>query len=359
MAHRVLSTLLAHGVRMANPGEFSKRAFLNGRIDLSEAEAIAALIETKSIDAAKVLARQLKGELKNFVLHVREKLIEILAFVEVNIDYAEEDLPDDIIEHIGRKLSYLQSELLKTYESSKRRSGMMQGFKVAIVGKPNVGKSSLLNTLLSYERAIISDIAGTTRDTIEEQLRIGTHLVTIVDTAGIRESGDVIESIGIKRSIAAMEESEIIIAMFDNSRSCDGEDETILGLLHKHKEQKPIVTVLNKTDLDNAFDKALLDDNFIPLSCHHDTQKLFEALQTLLDKTTQDDTMMLTSLRQLDAVQKAHDALEASRKLLSQGELELFAFHINEAIVSISSITTAFERDEILESMFSNFCVGK
>jgi len=359
VAQMVLSTLLSHGVRLANPGEFSKRAFLNGRIDLSEAEAIAALIETKSIDAAKVLTRQLKGELKHFVLHVRELLVEILAFVEVNIDYAEEDLPKDSIEHIGIKLSHLCEELLKTYESSKRRQGMMQGFKVAIIGKPNVGKSSLLNNLLSYDRAIISDIAGTTRDTIEEQLLIGTHLIKIVDTAGIRESGDTIEKIGIERSIAAITESEMVIAMFDNSRVKDAEDDAILELIRSHETLKPIVKVLNKSDLPNQFDVSVLGDRFIPLSCHHDTKNLIEALKKILDTTTHDDTMMLTSLRQLDAVKKAYENIEKSKKLLTQGELELFAFHINEAIFSIASITTAFERDEILESMFSSFCVGK
>ena len=359
VAQMVLSTLLAHGVRLANPGEFSKRAFLNGRIDLSEAEAIAALIESKSIDAAKVLTRQLKGELKHFVLHVRELLVEILAFVEVNIDYAEEDLPRDSIEQIGVKLSHLCEELLKTYESSKRRQGMMQGFKVAIIGKPNVGKSSLLNNLLSYDRAIISDIAGTTRDTIEEQLLIGTHLVKIVDTAGIRESGDTIEKIGIERSIAAISESEMVIAMFDNSRAKDAEDDAILELIKSHDAQKPIVKVLNKSDLPNQFDTTVLGDSYIPISCHHDTKALLDALKTILDATTHDDTMMLTSLRQLDAVKKAYENIEASQTLLTQGELELFAFHINEAIFAIASITTAFERDEILESMFSSFCVGK
>ena len=235
----------------------------------------------------------------------------------------------------------------------------MQGFKVAIIGKPNVGKSSLLNKLLSYDRAIISDIAGTTRDTIEEQLRIGTHLVTIVDTAGIRESGDLIEKIGIERSLQAMAESEIVIAMFDNSRAIDAEDEAIFGLLNTPEANKPILKVLNKSDLNNAFDRTSLGDAYLPLSCHHDAQILIEALQSLLDATTRDDTMMLTSLRQLDAVKKAYDAIEEGSHFLTQGELELFAFHINEAILAISSITTAFERDEILESMFSHFCVGK
>lgn len=359
VAQMILTALVEEGVRLANPGEFSKRAFLNGRIDLSEAEAIAALIESKSVDAAKMLTRQLKGELKEFVLHVRKLLVEILAFVEVNIDYAEEDLPLSMLEMINEKLNYLHRELYKTYESSKRRQGMMHGFKVAIVGKPNVGKSSLLNKLLSFERAIISDIAGTTRDTIEEELRIGTHLVKIVDTAGIREAGDIIEKIGIERSIKAIEESEIVLAMFDGSRACDNEDTLIIELLASYEDKKHIIKLINKSDLESTFDTTLLKSEFMTLSCNEDVHHLIHALQLFLDKNAQDDTIMLTSLRQLEAVKNAYENIQSSRKLLNFGELELFAFHINEAITHISSITTAFERDEILETMFGNFCLGK
>ena len=200
VAELVLQACLDAGARLAEPGEFSKRAFFNGRIDLSKAEAIAQLIEAKSEDSAKILARQVKGELKEFIEEVREEIISVLAYSEVTIDYAEEDLPEDLIEQIQEKLNTLKEKLQKTLQASKARAGLMQGFKVAIVGKPNVGKSSLLNALLHYERAIVSDIAGTTRDTIEEQVRIGSHLIRIVDTAGIREANDTIEQIGIKRS---------------------------------------------------------------------------------------------------------------------------------------------------------------
>ena len=359
VAHMLLETLLQMGVRLANPGEFSKRAFLNGRIDLSEAEAIAALIETKSVDAAKMLTRQLKGELKNFVLHVRTLLIEILAYVEVNIDYAEEDLPLDMLRDIEKKVGVLSEELYKTYESSKRRSGLINGFKIAIVGKPNVGKSSLLNALLDFDRSIISDIAGTTRDTIEEEIRIGSHLVKIIDTAGIREAKDSIEKIGVERSILAIEESEIVIAMFDNSRINDLEDAEILSILKQYRDTKHIIYVLNKTDLETHFDTSILDTNTIGLSCHQSTQSVIEAIQIILDANAHEDSVMLTSTRQLNAVYQAYENTRDARHVLNEGELELFAFHINVAIESISSITTAFERDEILEKMFSSFCLGK
>lgn len=359
VAHMLLETLIQAGARLANPGEFSKRAFLNGRIDLSEAEAIAALIETKSVDAAKMLTRQLKGELKDFVLHVRTLLIEILAYIEVNIDYAEEDLPLDILRDIGKKIDVLTQELHKTYESSKRRSGLINGFRIAIVGKPNVGKSSLLNAMLNFDRAIISDIAGTTRDTIEEEIRIGSHLVKIVDTAGIREAKDSIEKIGIERSISAIEESEIVVAMFDNSRINDHEDSEILSILNQYRDSKHLIYVLNKTDLDNKFDTSILSRNSIRLSCHHSAQNVIENIESILDATSSEDSVMLTSTRQLNAVYEAYKNTCEASKILNEGELELFAFHINSAIESISSITTAFERDEILEKMFSSFCLGK
>ena len=359
VASMVLDALLSLGVRLAQPGEFSKRAFLNGRIDLSEAEAIAALIETKSADAAKILTRQLKGELKDFVEHVRDQLVEMLAFIEVNIDYAEEDLPLDMMQKIRLRLEALSEKLRRTYESSERRKGLLSGFKIAIVGKPNVGKSSLLNALLSYDRAIISTIAGTTRDTIEEELRIGSHLVRIVDTAGIREAHDMIEKIGIERSISAIEESEIVIAMFDNSRTCDAEDLHMLALLKTYEATKSVIHVLNKSDLPALFDRSCLDEGCLTLSAHRDTDLLIQTLQTLLDRCAREDSIMLTSSRQVEAVKTAYQEVVTSFDLLNEGQLELFAFHINTAVEAISSITSAFERDEILDKMFSRFCLGK
>ncbi|MBD3808744.1 MAG: tRNA uridine-5-carboxymethylaminomethyl(34) synthesis GTPase MnmE, partial [Epsilonproteobacteria bacterium] len=180
VANEILELSLKNGARLANPGEFSKRAFLNGKIDLTQAEAIAKMIEAQSVDAAKILARQLKGSLGAFVDEGRELLLLALAHCEVMIDYAEEDLPKDIISSIQNQLNSLELKLENLLESSKRRHGLIDGFNVAIIGKPNVGKSSLLNLLLSYDRAIVSDIAGTTRDTIEERVKIGTHIIRLI-----------------------------------------------------------------------------------------------------------------------------------------------------------------------------------
>ncbi|MCD6433891.1 MAG: tRNA uridine-5-carboxymethylaminomethyl(34) synthesis GTPase MnmE, partial [Sulfurimonas sp.] len=238
VAQSILKATLAMGARLATAGEFSKRAFFNGRIDLSEAEAIAQLIEAKSEDAAKILASQMKGSLKEYIEKIRDDIIHILAYSEVTIDYAEEDLPEDLIRQIQAKLDELKASLESTLAASKQREGLMQGFRVAIVGKPNVGKSSLLNRLLNYNRAIVSDIAGTTRDTIEEQVKIGTHLIRIVDTAGIREASDEIERIGIERSLEAIEQSDIVVALFDGSREADSEDEQILSLIESNAQSK-------------------------------------------------------------------------------------------------------------------------
>ncbi len=358
VADMVLNSILKSGARLANPGEFSKRAFLNGKIDLTKAEAIAKLIETKSEDGAKVLARQLKGELQDFVENIREDLVEILAFVEVNIDYAEEDLPLDLLKQIDKKLDNLYILLKKTYDSSKRREGLIEGFKVAIVGKPNVGKSSLLNSLLNYERAIISEIAGTTRDTIEEEVRIGTHLIKMVDTAGIRESKDTIEKIGIKRSIDAITSSDIVIAMFDNSRTCDKEDKIILKTINDFKDEKNIIIVLNKIDLKGKFDKSLLDSR-VEISCKQNSEAVISKLKSILDKRNLDDSLLLTSKRQMIAIKTTYEEIKESQSVLNEGELELFAFHINEAIRHISEITKNFDRDEILDKMFGSFCLGK
>ncbi len=358
VADMILNEVLKQGARLAEPGEFSKRAFLNGRIDLSEAEAISKLIETKSIDAAKILTRQMKGEIKEFVENVRENLVEVLAFVEVNIDYAEEDLPQDLMNQIKIKLDNLRVELKKTYDSSKRREGLIEGFKVAIIGKPNVGKSSLLNALLSYDRAIISDIAGTTRDTIEEEIRIGTHLIKIVDTAGIREANNEIEKIGIERSKKAIEESDIVIAMFDNSREFDEEDKQILKLIDTYKE-KNILYIVNKSDLNSKLDISSLKVNTLYLNSHKEVSNIALEIEKILDKSSLDDTLLLSSKRQMEAVKTTYESIEISVDLLSEGELELFAFHLNEAIMSISTISRNFDRVEILDKMFGSFCLGK
>jgi tRNA modification GTPase len=290
VAQAILKATLEAGARLAEPGEFSKRAFMNGRIDLTEAEAIAQLIEAKSEDAAKILAKQMKGSLREYVEEVRDQLLYALAYSEVTIDYAEEDLPQDLIEQIQARLSEISINLQRTLQASESRQGLMQGFKVSLIGKPNVGKSSLLNALLHYNRAIVSEIAGTTRDTIEEEVKIGSHMIRIVDTAGIREAGDEIERIGIERSIEAVEESDIVIAIFDGSRVLDDEDRKIIELMNAHKEDREFICVINKQDLEQRFDRAVLEP-FSPraLSVKENGSELISDLKAIMDRQNVSD----------------------------------------------------------------------
>ena len=353
----IVQEVLKCGARLATPGEFSKRAFLNGKIDLTKAEAIAKIIEARSEDAVKLLAKQLKGELTHFVNDIREDLLFMLAYTEVNIDYAEEDLPLDIFEQIQNKLTNIKEKLSNTLDASKRREGLIEGFKVAIVGKPNVGKSSLLNKLLNFDRAIISDIAGTTRDTIEESVKIGTHIIKIVDTAGIREASDTIEKIGIEKSIEAVNEADIVIALFDNSKVLDDEDKKILNILEDNSHKK-IITILNKCDLENKFDAKTLGD-YISLSTKETITPLVKNIETILDSNTHGDDMTLVSKRQVDEVEKTFYHIKEATTPLETGELEFFAYHINEALQSISNITRPYENDQMLDVMFGSFCLGK
>ena len=358
VAQSILKATVEAGARLATAGEFSKRAFFNGRIDLSEAEAIAQLIEAKSEDAAKILAAQMKGSLKEYIENIRDEIIHILAYSEVSIDYAEEDLPEDLVRQIKEKLEELQVSLHSTLLASKAREGLMQGFKVAIVGKPNVGKSSLLNRLVNYNRAIVSDIAGTTRDTIEEQVKIGTHLIKIVDTAGIREANDEIEKIGIERSLEAIEQSDIVIALFDSSRQSDGEDEQIISLIQSSAEDKKVIYIKNKIDLENKF----MNENIqfdLEINSKDNVDSLIEVLQNIMDTTNTSDEIMLISQRQISAVENTLTNIEEAFYPLDDQELEIFSFHLNEAVKEMASITRPFENDEMLDKMFGSFCLGK
>ncbi|OCL83995.1 tRNA uridine-5-carboxymethylaminomethyl(34) synthesis GTPase MnmE [Arcobacter porcinus] len=354
----IFNLALLYGARVANAGEFSKRAFLNGKIDLSKAEAISKIIEAKSQNAVKLLARQLKGELKEFVEDIREDLLFMLAYTEVSIDYAEEDLPTDIFEKIEEKISKIVIKLENSLSASKRREGLIEGFKIAIIGKPNVGKSSLLNKLLNYDRAIISNIAGTTRDTIEESIKIGSHIIKIVDTAGIREeTDDFIEKIGIEKSIKSIEDANIVLALFDNSEKQSKEDLKILEILEKNKDKK-IIKILNKSDLENRFSKELLKD-FISLSAQNNIDELSQKLENILNESIGEDELTLVSKRQIKSVENTLENINLAKNPLHSGELEFFAHYINEALLEISNITRPYDNDQMLDVMFGEFCLGK
>jgi tRNA modification GTPase len=275
------------------------------------------------------------------------------------IDYAEEDIPEDLLQSILLQLDGLTEKIEKIVDASHRRRGLIEGFNVAIIGKPNVGKSSLLNALLSYDRAIVSDIAGTTRDTIEEQVRIGSHIIRLVDTAGIRDSIDTIEKIGIERSISSVEDADIIIALFDGSRVFDEEDENILSIIQEYKDKHCIVAV-NKSDLELKLDqKKLHQFNPIEVSAKKGFERLTHSIETVLDGIGEGEELMLISARQIEAVDLAKNAILEAKIPLINGELEFFSYHLQEAIKAISSISKPYDSEEILDKMFGEFCLGK
>ncbi|HRF58112.1 MAG TPA: tRNA uridine-5-carboxymethylaminomethyl(34) synthesis GTPase MnmE, partial [Campylobacterales bacterium] len=240
-ASLILSRCLECGARLAEPGEFTKLAVLNSKITLDQAEAINAIINATSEKSAKYLAKHLQGSLSKMVDEMRASLIEALAFSEVCIDYADEDLPLDTIDKLSAKIAKIAETLECAVKTSVAREGLFNGFKVSIIGKPNVGKSSLLNKILNFERAIVSHIAGTTRDTIEEQIKIGGFSIRLVDTAGIRKTQDEIERIGIEYSVKAFNDSDVVLALFDSSSSFDEEDNEILGLIGSNSNKKIII----------------------------------------------------------------------------------------------------------------------
>ena len=357
ISNLILESCINLGARLANPGEFSKRAFLNGKIDLTQAQAISKMIEAKSEDAVKLLARQLKGELKDFVEDIRKDLLFMLAYTEVNIDYAEEDLPSDIYEQIQIKLKAIELKLTVTLDASRRREGLIDGFRVAIIGKPNVGKSSLLNKLLNFNRAIVSDIAGTTRDTIEESVKIGTHIIKIVDTAGIRVASDEIERIGIEKSHDAVDEADIVVALFDGSKKFDDEDKEILNLIQNIK--KEVLVVSTKSDLEQKLETYDLPENIIKINTKKDITLLLNNIENILNQNASGDEVTLISKQQILEVEQTIIHIKKANIPLETGELEFFAYHINEALKNISNITRPYEHSAMLDVMFGEFCLGK
>ncbi|EOI8709780.1 tRNA uridine-5-carboxymethylaminomethyl(34) synthesis GTPase MnmE [Campylobacter jejuni] len=351
----LLEELVSLGARLALAGEFSKRACLNGKMTPLKALNIQDLILSKSALAAKIIARNMQGNLGELLEKIRTDLVKTLAFVETSIDYADDDLPSDLLEQISTMCEENSKILKEIYTLSQSRKGLIEGFKIAIVGKPNVGKSSLLNALLSYERAIVSDIAGTTRDTIEESFKLGTHLLRIIDTAGIRESKDTIEQIGVALSKKSLEDADIILAVFDASRVQDKEDEKIFDLLAN--TDKKIFWILNKSDLENVF-KNTQNKNFIKLSAQKDITLLKEELQNYLN-SFDSEGIMVSSLDLINACKISSEAIFRAKGLLEESSLELFAFELNLAINELARFTKDFQRDEILDEMFGNFCLGK
>ena len=353
IANQIIKAILSKGARLATNGEFSQRAFLNQKIDLVQAEAINDVICAINDEAKQISMLSLKGDTSNIVLNIRNKIADILSLIEVNIDFPEyEDIETASKEMIIDYVNEVTNKVGNLLEDGEKAQIIRDGLKVAIVGKPNVGKSSLLNALLQEDKAIVTSIPGTTRDVVEGQVNLGGIPLNLFDTAGIRETSDVIESIGIDKSIKAIEEADLVIAVLDASRNIDEEDRQILD---KIKDRKHII-VYNKADLVN---KA--KDNIYISAINNDLDDLKKEIYRLFDiNETTFKTPALNNSRQLGLLRKAIDELRKAKEDAENDlSTDLIAVSLHQAYNCLSEIIGEDSTTDFTKEIFSRFCVGK
>ncbi len=363
-AESVLELLLKNGVRAAEPGEFSKRAFLNGRIDLSQAEAVSDIITAKTSSFAKIAAMQISGALSEAINAIKQSILALLAALEVTIQYPEYDVPEVTDAELRSRLELIKSDIEKLAAGYARGAIMRDGLKTAIVGKPNVGKSLLLNKLSGKDRAIVTDIAGTTRDVVDELINIGGVPVRLMDTAGIRESSDTVEAIGIGRSLAAVEEAEFVLFVLDGSLPPDSDDERIRAAV----STKAKAVLLNKSDLGiGAAAAAFVSGENCPVIkvSAKTGDGLEEAVNTLRDFVCSDaqDTAagrILVNARHKKLIDSALLAVESAISSIDNGlPVDMVQIDIKDAWESLGAITGETADEDIVDEIFKNFCLGK
>lgn len=361
----ILELCLKNGAELAKPGEFTERAFLNGRIDLTQAEAIIDIINAKSTREAQESANQLEGYLSRKINEIREKIMDIMVKIEANIDYPEYDVEEVSNKDAENKLKEIENELIKLSKTFENGKILKEGVKIAIIGSPNAGKSSLLNSMLKEERAIVTDIAGTTRDIIEEQISIEGIPFKVIDTAGIRDAKDKIEQIGIEKSKKAANEADVILAVFDSSVPLNDEDREILNLL-KHKKS---IIVLNKTDLKQVVNnecKEIQDVNTevinISLKNNEGLEKIYESLVKMfnLNQINLDNELTITNIRHQELINKAIESTRmALNDLNNSMPIDIISINIKEILEHLGEITGDNVSEDIIKSIFAKFCLGK
>lgn len=349
---KILRLCLAYGARLANPGEFTQRAFLNGRIDLTQAEAINDMILANTNENAKMAMQGIKGSVKKLLDPLIQDLLDIIANIEVNIDYPEyddvEQLTTEIIQPKAKQWLEKISNILDHAQSGQL---MKEGIKTAIVGKPNVGKSSLLNALLEEEKAIVTDIAGTTRDIVEGQIHLQGLTLRLIDTAGIRETDDVVEKIGIQRSLKAINEAQLVIVVLDSSRELDAQDQELLDLT----KDKTRIIVHNKADISSVNEGICIS------AYQKDIDALIQEIHRLFDvhKIVLEEPL-LNNERQISLMMKAENSMKQALRSMEYGmELDIVEIDIQEAYTSLKEILGEVHREDLLDTLFSNFCLGK
>ena len=359
--NRILETMLNHGARLAEPGEFTKRAFLNGRIDLVKSEAVMDLIESKSDEARKMALSQLGGTTSTLITNFRNTLKQLLSSIEVNIDYPEYyDIEVMTVEKIKEQVSIMKKELQELVKSSENTATIKNGIKTVILGKPNVWKSSILNKLLEQDKAIVTDIAGTTRDIVEGEIYLDGVLLNIIDTAGIRETDDVVERIGVEKSLSMINDADLIIVVLNSNEELSDEDKEIL---EKTKDKTRII-VLNKNDLDKKLViptnlKNIVETNTNDLDGIKSLKKKIKELFNLEQIATKDYTYLANS-RQISLAKQAYkNLLDAEQAIEDDQPVDMIEIDLKECFDTLGEIIGATYSEEIIDNLFENFCVGK
>ena len=358
--NKILELLLNNGARLAEPGEFTKRAFLNGRIDLVEAESIMDLIEAKTDNQRKLAINGINGNISNLIKEIINKLVEINANIEVNIDYPEyEDIEVVTKDNIKEISEFIQKELSKLLSESENGKIIKEGINTLILGRPNVGKSSILNKLINEEKAIVTDIAGTTRDIVEGQIRINGILLNLIDTAGIRDTLDKVERIGVEKSINLIDKSDLVILVFNNNQKLTDED---IKLLEKTHNKKRII-VINKIDLENNLDFNIFkNEELIKISALDNVDELKEKISDIykLEELNNKDFTYLSNSREISLVKKAIGVSKnLNESLKSDVPIDILEIDIKEICEILGEIIGESYDDKLIDTLFSNFCLGK
>ena len=355
--NRVLELLITNGARLAEPGEFTKRAFLNGRIDLVEAEGIMNLIEAKSEVSRKLALKQVDGVVSKNIKALREKIMKLIANIAVNIDYPEyEDILEVTTNDVKEEISYIEAKLDEILKESSETTLVLEGLKTVILGRPNVGKSSILNMLLNEEKAIVTDIAGTTRDVVEGTLNLNGVYLRLLDTAGIHEATDKVEEIGINKSLDLIKEAELILLVLDNSKELTDEDRRLLELT-KNKNR---IIIVNKTDLEGKLE--IEAENIVYISAINKTgldelRKKIVAMFNLDSINT--DMNMFVNASDIAKIKRCISIIKKIKGSIDNIEIDMIDIDLREINDILGSIIGESYEDEIIDTIFKNFCLGK
>ena len=361
---QILQLLLKHGVRMADPGEFSMRAFMNGKMDLSQAEAVADIIESESAASHKVAMNQMRGGFSKELKELRTKLIDFASLIELELDFGEEDVEFANRQQLEDLMTVIQGHIQKLIGSFKMGNAIKNGIPVAIVGAPNAGKSTLLNALLREERALVSEIAGTTRDTVEDEVHLGGVTFRFIDTAGLRETEDVVESMGIKRAYEKIEQARLVIFLFDAATSKNPKLE--YDQIASKADDKPILVISNKNDKADAkdFSKDFATvSNYLNMSAKKE-ESVLELETALLDaaglNNINNNETIVTNTRHLQALTLAGESLQRAQEGLANDlPGDLMAQDIRQCLFHLGEITGEVTADDLLGNIFGKFCIGK